>query len=99
MSYSDNAIQTVKNNFLGFFFCDPKITAFFRIKLLVFDFLLELLRLGPRGYSDNQVVGPPDHCVAGGGCLQKPWVAQVDVGLASIALDEVCHPRQLLELT
>ena len=35
----------------------------------------------------------------GGGCLQKPWVAQVDVGLASIALDEVCRPRQLLELT
>ena len=41
-----------------FFFCDPKITAFFRIKLLVFDFFFELLRLGLRGYSDNQVVDP-----------------------------------------
>ena len=33
------------------------------------------------------------------GCLQKPWVAQFDVWLASIALDEVCRPPQLLELT
>ena len=35
------------------------------------------------------------------GCLQKPqaWVVQVDVELASIVLDEVCRPRQLLELT
>ena len=46
--------------FLGLFFCDPKINAFFRIKLLVFDFFFELLRLGWRGYSDNQVVDPLD---------------------------------------
>ena len=37
MSYSDNAIQNPKITF-GDFFCDPKITAFFRIKLLVFEF-------------------------------------------------------------
>ena len=42
----------------GTFFCDPKITAFFRIKLLVFDFFFELLRLGSWSYSDNQVVDP-----------------------------------------
>ena len=62
MSYSDNAIQTVgaiqTMYFCDFFFCDPKITALFRIKLLVFDFFFELLRLGRRGYSDNQVVDP-----------------------------------------
>ena len=35
---------------------NPKITAFFRIKLLVFDFFFcELLRLGSRGYSDNHI--------------------------------------------
>ena len=32
-SHLDNAIQTLPD-----FFCDPKITAFFRIKLLVFEF-------------------------------------------------------------
>ena len=38
---------------------DPKMTAFFRIKLLVLDFFfVELLRLGWRGYLDNQVVDP-----------------------------------------
>ena len=38
-------------------------------------------------------------CVTGGGCLQKPSVAQIDVGLAAIALDEVCRPPKLLKLT
>ena len=45
----------------GMFLCDPKITAFFRIKLLV-SFFFELFRLGPHSYSDNdnEVVDPLD---------------------------------------
>jgi hypothetical protein len=44
---------------LSFFEVNPNITTFFRIKLLVFEFLFELFRLGPHSYSDNEIVDPP----------------------------------------
>ena len=39
-------------------FCASKMTAFLQLKLLVFEFLFELFRLGSHSYSDNWVVGP-----------------------------------------
>ena len=70
MSYSDNAIQTVGAiqtiYFWDFFFCDPKITAFLKIKLLVssFFFVRQSVRIqtncqtGCECYSDKGLLGP-----------------------------------------